>query len=60
MPHKNAEKVRLVYIECGHHFNRAIGPRTYEIPCPKCHGVDVEPEPILNIAAHSTLAGRSQ
>lgn len=29
--------------ECGHIFSRKIGPRTFEIRCPKCKGYDTEP-----------------
>lgn len=29
--------------ECGKRFKRTIGPRTYEIRCPGCHGYDTEP-----------------
>jgi hypothetical protein len=29
-------------IECGHKFRKKLGPRTYEIQCPKCKGYDVE------------------
>lgn len=37
-------KIRLECLECGAHFSRKVGPRTYEIKCPKCHSYDVEPE----------------
>jgi hypothetical protein len=33
----------LECMECGKIFKRVIGPKTVEIVCPKCHGVDVEP-----------------
>jgi PHP family Zn ribbon phosphoesterase len=29
--------------ECGHQFRKKIGPKTYEIKCPKCGGYDTEP-----------------
>jgi len=28
--------------ECGKIFRKSIGARTYEVRCPKCHGVDTE------------------
>jgi Zn finger protein HypA/HybF involved in hydrogenase expression len=29
--------------ECGKVFKKKVGPRTYEVVCPKCHSTDVEP-----------------
>ena len=40
---KKVKPKNCVCIECGHEFNKKIGPRTFEIRCPKCHGYDVEP-----------------
>ncbi len=28
--------------ECGKIFSKVIGPRTYEVKCPKCGSTDVE------------------
>jgi Zn finger protein HypA/HybF involved in hydrogenase expression len=36
------EKVKVKCIECGAVFTRKITAHTYEIECPKCHGVDTE------------------
>jgi len=38
-----SRRVPITCLECGHRFSRAIGPRTFEIRCPKCHGYDTEP-----------------
>jgi DNA-directed RNA polymerase subunit RPC12/RpoP len=32
----------MVCIECGHKFKKKIGSKTFEVRCPKCHGVDTE------------------
>ncbi len=32
----------LICLECDKTFRRRIGPRTYEIKCPRCNGYDVE------------------
>lgn len=37
-------KTLLVCLECGHRFRRKLGPRTFEVRCPKCGSVDVEVE----------------
>ena len=38
------DKLRLICIECGHKFAKKVGPRTYEVKCPKCGGYDTEPD----------------
>ncbi len=35
-------KARMLCVECGARFSRTIGPNTFEVSCPKCHGVDTE------------------
>ena len=35
-------KARMSCNECGHHFNKTIGPKTFEVKCPKCGGYDTE------------------
>lgn len=30
-------------MECGHTFRKRLGPKTYDVKCPKCRSVDVEP-----------------
>jgi len=37
-----SQKALLQCNFCGHRFARTIGPRTYEIKCPKCKEYDVE------------------
>lgn len=39
-----ADRVKLVCIECGHKFTRAVGSIVIYIECPQCNGVDVEVE----------------
>jgi len=36
-------KSRLRCGECGKVFWKRLTPRTFEVECPNCHGVDVEP-----------------
>jgi len=36
-------KSRLRCGECGKVFWKRLPPRTFEVECPNCHGVDVEP-----------------
>jgi Zn finger protein HypA/HybF involved in hydrogenase expression len=43
-PNPKTNRTALKCMECGHAFSRVIGPRTVEVECPKCHGVDVEPD----------------
>jgi Zn finger protein HypA/HybF involved in hydrogenase expression len=35
-------KHSFVCNECGKEFTRHLGPKTYEIQCPKCKGYDTE------------------
>ena len=28
--------------ECGHKFKKKVGPRTFEVKCPKCHSTDTD------------------
>jgi len=37
-----SDKTPIMCMECGHVFKRNIGPRTYEIKCPKCGSYDTE------------------
>lgn len=37
-----SRRIPITCLECGHRFSRAIGPRTFEIRCPKCHGYDTD------------------
>ena len=39
----NEQKTQMCCIECGHKFKKKLGPRTFEVRCPKCKGYDVEP-----------------
>lgn len=39
---KASDKVRMECMECGHKFNKKIGPRTAEVRCPKCKGYDTD------------------
>jgi predicted Zn-ribbon and HTH transcriptional regulator len=39
-------KMRLQCQECGHIFKKAIGPRTFEVKCPKCKSTDVDLAPL--------------
>lgn len=39
-------KMSLQCQECGHKFKKAIGPRTYEVKCPKCKSTDVDIAPL--------------
>lgn len=41
---KLSSKLRFVCNECGHRFQHTIGPRTFDVKCPKCGGYDCEPE----------------
>jgi phage FluMu protein Com len=34
-------KVQLKCYECGKQFKRTLGPRTFEVKCPRCKGYDV-------------------
>lgn len=35
-------KFGMLCNECGRKFKRNIGPRTYEVKCPKCGSYDCE------------------
>jgi len=41
---KKAKRVQMRCNECGHRFKKTIGPRTFEVRCPKCRSYDTEPE----------------
>jgi len=34
----------MVCIECRRKFKKIIGPKTFEVKCPKCGSYDTEPE----------------
>lgn len=34
---------KMKCMECGKEFKKKIGPRTYEVKCPKCGSYDTEP-----------------
>ena len=36
------DKTRMLCVECGKTFSKKIGPKTYEVKCPKCHSIDTE------------------
>lgn len=36
------EKVKMKCNECGATFKKKVGPKTYEVKCPKCGGYDTE------------------
>jgi len=36
------EASRWKCMECGKVFNKNVGPRTFEIRCPKCGSIDVD------------------
>jgi Zn finger protein HypA/HybF involved in hydrogenase expression len=36
------QKAEIKCLECGAKFKRTITAHTFEIPCPKCHGIDTE------------------
>lgn len=36
------EATAMICLECGKRFKRRIGPRTFEVRCPKCHGYDTD------------------
>jgi len=36
------DKIPMVCLECGKRFWRKLGKYTYEVVCPKCHGIDTE------------------
>lgn len=35
-------KTEMICRECGKIFKKSIGPRTFEVKCPKCGGYDVD------------------
>ena len=35
-------KTPMQCMECGHKFKKKIGPKTFEVKCPKCKSTDVE------------------
>ena len=35
-------KARMKCNECGNEFNTMMGPKTIEVACPKCEGVDTD------------------
>jgi phage FluMu protein Com len=37
-----SSRVQVSCQECGHVFNKSIGPQTFEIKCPRCKSYDVE------------------
>jgi len=37
-----AEKTQFECQECGNKFKKNVGPKTYEVKCPKCKSTDVE------------------
>jgi hypothetical protein len=41
---KKAETVQMICLECGHRFKKTIGPKTFEVRCPKCKGYDTDVE----------------
>ena len=40
---KGSDTTQMQCNECGKRFKKKIGPRTYEIKCPKCGSYDTEP-----------------
>lgn len=36
------EATKMICRECDAKFSRVIGPRTYEVRCPKCGGYDTD------------------
>lgn len=42
------ERVEMLCCECEKVFSATVGPRTYEVRCPRCHGYDTMPtgEPV--------------
>lgn len=36
-------KTPMQCMECGHKFKKKIGPKTFEVKCPKCGSYDTEP-----------------
>lgn len=41
---KLTAKTPMICLECNHKFKRKIGPKTYEVRCPKCRGFDTMPD----------------
>ena len=35
-------KAEFICLECGKTFIRTLGPRTYEVKCPKCGSYDTD------------------
>jgi DNA-directed RNA polymerase subunit RPC12/RpoP len=40
---KKTGSTKMECMECGKKFKKKIGPRTYEVKCPKCGSYDTEP-----------------
>lgn len=40
---KNRDKIQMQCMECGARFKKKIGPKTFEVKCPKCGSYDTEP-----------------
>jgi len=38
-----AQATQMECMECGRKFKKKIGPKTYEVKCPKCGSHDTEP-----------------
>ena len=36
------ESTPMVCLDCGHKFKKKLGPKTYEVRCPKCRSFDTE------------------
>jgi len=37
------ESTPMICRECGRKFKKIIGPKTFEVKCPKCGSYDTEP-----------------
>jgi len=37
------QATQMQCMECGKKFKKKIGPKTYEVKCPKCGSYDTEP-----------------
>lgn len=47
-------KTEMYCQECEHHFKKTIGPNTYEVKCPKCHGYDTIPSDFFYVPPKKT------
>jgi len=50
------ERTELQCNFCLHIFNRVIGKNTYEVSCPKCREIDVQPTEFFGVTTKEARA----